>query len=104
MKSRNKFTKLLSGISTAVVILSFARPAIAVDDGARAYWKLRDGTNVVSFQYLNLGMQASGTQQFDPTQYIYLIFRLLTYLRCNINNLYFVTGNLLQCFPLNAYC
>ena len=54
MKSRNKLTGLLAGISVAAVFLSFGGPAIAVDDGARAYWKLRDGTDVVSFQYLNL--------------------------------------------------
>ena len=71
MKSRNKLTGLLAGISAAAVSLSFGRPAIAVDDGARAYWKLRDGTDVVSFQYLNLDMQTSDTQQFDPSQYIY---------------------------------
>jgi hypothetical protein len=35
------------------------------------YWKGRDGTTVVSFQYLNLNMQASGAQQFDPAHFIY---------------------------------
>jgi hypothetical protein len=71
MKSRNKLTGQLGGISVAVIIMSFGSPAIAVDDGARTYWKQRDGTDVVSFQYLNLNMQASDTQQFDPGQYIY---------------------------------
>jgi Putative MetA-pathway of phenol degradation len=71
MKSRNKLTRLLTGISTTVVILSLTTPAMAVDDGARAYWKLRDGTNVTSFQYLNLSMQAGDSQQFDPSQYLY---------------------------------
>ena len=71
MKSRNKLAGLLAGISVAAVFLSFGGPAIAVDDGARAYWKLRDGTDVVSFQYLNLDMQASDAQQFDPSQFIY---------------------------------
>ena len=71
MKSRNKLTRLLTGISTTVVILSLTTPAMAVDDGARAYWKLRDGTNVASVQYLNLSMQASGAQQFDPSHYLY---------------------------------
>jgi hypothetical protein len=36
-----------------------------------AYWKGRDGTNVFSFQYLNLNAQASGAQQFDPAHFIY---------------------------------
>ena len=71
MKSRNKLTGLLAGISTSVIILTFSVSALAIDDGARAYWKQRDGTDVVSFQYLNLNMQASDSQQFDPSQYIY---------------------------------
>ena len=69
MKSRNKITAQLGVISIAVMSLS--NPAIAVDDGARTYWKQRDGTDIVSFQYLNLNMQAIDSQQFDPGQYIY---------------------------------
>jgi hypothetical protein len=64
-------TRLLALLTTIVIILSFTGPAFAIDDGARAYWKGRDGTNVVSFQYLNLNMQASDTQQFDPGHFIY---------------------------------
>ncbi len=71
MKLRNKLTSQLGGISVAVIIMSFGSPAIAVDDGARTYWKQRDGTDVVSFQYLNLNMQATDSQQFDPAQFIY---------------------------------
>ena len=71
MKLRNKLTGQLGRISAAIIIMSFGSPAIAVDDGARTYWKQRDGTDVVSFQYLNLNMQASDSQQFDPGQYIY---------------------------------
>ena len=71
MKLRNKLTAQLGGISVAVIIMSFGSPAIAVDDGARTYWKQRDGTDVVSFQYLNLNMQATDSQQFDPAQFIY---------------------------------
>jgi hypothetical protein len=71
MKSRNKFPGLLAGIAAAAIILSFGRPALAIDDGPRAYWKGRDGTNVFSFQYLNLNAQASDTQQFDPAHFIY---------------------------------
>ncbi len=71
MKSRNRHTRLWVFIATLAINLSFSGPALAVDDGARAYWKGRDGTNVVSFQYLNLNMQASDTQQFDPSQFIY---------------------------------
>jgi len=53
------------------ILLSYSGTALAVDDGARTYWKQRDGTNVVSFQYLNLNMQATDSQQFDPGQFIY---------------------------------
>jgi hypothetical protein len=71
MKTENIQTGLLALFVTIAIISSFAGPAFAIDDGARAYWKGRDGTNVVSFQYLNLNMQASDTQQFDPGQFIY---------------------------------
>jgi len=71
MKSGIRLTRLWTFFATLAIILSFSGPALAVDDGARAYWKGRDGTNVVSFQYLNLNMQASGTQQFDPAHFIY---------------------------------
>jgi hypothetical protein len=71
MKSGNRHTRLWAFLATLAIISSFTGPAFAVDDGARAYWKGRDGTNVVSFQYLNLNMQASDTQQFDPSQFIY---------------------------------
>ena len=71
MKSGNRHTRLWALLATLAIILSFNGPALAVDDGARAYWKGRDGTNVISFQYLNLNMQASDAQQFDPGQYIY---------------------------------
>ena len=71
MKSGNRHTRLWAFLATLAIILLFSGSALAVDDGARAYWKGRDGTNVLSFQYLNLNMQASGTQQFDPAQFIY---------------------------------
>lgn len=60
----------LAGIALAALSLFFANPAIAVDDGARAYWKARDGGHVVSTQYLFLDMQASGAQMFDPSHFI----------------------------------
>ncbi len=71
MKSGNRHTRLWAFLATLAIILLFSGPALAVDDGARAYWKGRDGTNVLSFQYLNLNMQASGAQQFDPAHFIY---------------------------------
>ena len=71
MKSRTKHTRLPAILTAMAITLAFSGTAHAVDDGARAYWKGRDGTNVVSFQYLNLNMQASDAKQFAPNQYIY---------------------------------
>jgi len=71
MKPKNRHTRLSAILTTMAIILSFSGKALSVDDGARAYWKARDGTNVISVQYLNLDMQASDTQQFDPAHFIY---------------------------------
>jgi hypothetical protein len=71
MKTGNRYTRLWAFLVPLAIILSFFGTAFAVDDGARAYWKGREGTQAISFQYLNLNMQASDTQQFDPTQFIY---------------------------------
>jgi hypothetical protein len=71
MKTGNKYTRLLAVFATVAIILSFSGPALAIDDGARAYWKGRDGTWAVSFQYLRLDIDGSDAQQFDPGQYIY---------------------------------
>ncbi len=71
MKTGNRHARLPAFFVTLAIFLLFNRPALAVDDGARAYWKGRDGTNGVSFQYLRLDLQASDTQQFAPGQYIY---------------------------------
>ena len=72
MKSRNRHTCLLAILtSIAIIILSFSETVLAIDDGARAYWKTREGSTVLSFQYLSLNLQASGAQQFDPGQFIY---------------------------------
>ncbi len=59
------------GIALAVIFSSFGSPANAIDDGARAYWKARDGTHVVSTQYLFLDMVATDTQTFDPAHFIF---------------------------------
>jgi hypothetical protein len=71
MKTGNRYTRLWAFLVPFAITLSFFGTAFAVDDGARAYWKGRDGTQVVSFQYLDLNMQASDTQQFAPGQFIY---------------------------------
>ena len=71
IKKIKAYTHLLAFLAAVATILSFSEPVLAIDDGARAYWKGRDGTQVVSFQYLNWDIQASGSQQFDPAQYVY---------------------------------
>ena len=71
MRSINRHILIPAVFATMAVFLSFSGKILAVDDGARAYWKGRDGTTVVSFQYLNLNMQASDAKQFAPNQYIY---------------------------------
>jgi len=70
MNTKIRHARLLVFI-TNLAILSFSAPVFSVDDGARAYWKTREGSTVLSFQYLNLNLQASGAQQFAPGEYIY---------------------------------
>ena len=71
MKTEKRRIRLPALLATLVMILLFGGQAFAVDDGARAYWKGREGTQGVSFQYLSLDLQASDSQQFAPGQYIY---------------------------------
>ncbi len=71
MKTGNRHARLPVFLATLLIILLFSGQAIAVDDGARAYWKGREGTQGVSFQNLRLDLQASGSQQFAPGQFIY---------------------------------
>ena len=70
MNTKMRHARLLVFI-TNLAILSFSAPVFSVDDGARAYWKTREGSTVISFQYLNLNLQASGALQFAPGEYIY---------------------------------
>ena len=71
MNTINGHNRLLAFLAALAIILSFGGPALALDDGARAYWNGKDGTEVVGFQYLNLNMDASAAVQFAPGQYIY---------------------------------
>jgi len=70
MRLVNKQTKMRLFCAISAMFLS-SEIVFAVDDGARAYWKGREGSTVISFQYLNLDMQATESQQFDPGGYIY---------------------------------
>jgi hypothetical protein len=50
---------------------SLGTPALAVDDGARAYWNGKDGMEGVSFQFLRGDIDATASQQYDPAQHVY---------------------------------
>jgi len=70
MNPRQTFMDVLARMTLAAIFVSLSSPAVAVDDGARAYWKARDGAHVVSAQYLFLDMQASDSEMFDPSHFI----------------------------------
>ena len=71
MKKVNAPTRFLALVAFPLAVSLICGPAIAQDDGARAYWKGRAGTNVMSFQYLDMNLQASDALQFDPAHFIY---------------------------------
>jgi hypothetical protein len=71
MKKPNGLTRLLALAASALALVLISGPANAQDDGARTYWKGRAGVNAMSFQYLNMNLQASDTVAFDPAHYIY---------------------------------
>ena len=70
MKRLSRYS-LFPVLLSMVIILSSSAPAFATDDGARAYWKGRDGTQLFSFSYLRWDINAAGSLQFDPAHYIY---------------------------------
>jgi len=71
MKTGNRHTGSVALLVTLAIVLMYSGSALATDDGARAYWKGRQGTQGFSFQQLSLDLQASDSQQFAPGQYIY---------------------------------
>jgi hypothetical protein len=71
MKKVNGPTRFLALVAFPVAVSLICGPASAQDDGARTYWKGRNSTNVMSFQYLDMNLQASDALQFDPSHYIY---------------------------------
>jgi hypothetical protein len=71
MKKVNKYIRVVNLLTIICIILLLSQHSFAQDDGARAYWNARAGTNVISFQYLPLNIGASGSQAFAPGQYIY---------------------------------
>ncbi len=71
MRKANGRIRLLASVLIAAIIASFGAPALATDDGARAYWKGRAGTQVFAFSYLRWDINAGESMQFDPAHYIY---------------------------------
>jgi hypothetical protein len=71
MKRPNGYRRFPVLFSTLVIILSASGPALGTDDGARAFWKARAGTQLFSFSYLRWDINAAGSQQFDPATFIY---------------------------------
>jgi len=71
MKIINRKNRSLVILTASVISLLYSGISLAVDDGARAYWKAREGANIISFQKLDLSLNATGAQQFDPGQFIY---------------------------------
>ncbi len=70
MKRPHRYS-LFGVLSSIVILLSSSGPVLASDDGARAYWKGREGTQVFAFSYLRWDINATGSQQFDPAHFIY---------------------------------
>jgi hypothetical protein len=70
MTKLNKYVCLPILLAMAMTMMSNV-DASAQDDGARAYWNGRARTHVVSFQYLPVGINASGSQAFAPGQFVY---------------------------------
>ena len=71
MKKVNCSTRFLALVAFTLAIPLISGLANAQDDGARTYWKGRAGVNAISFQYLNMNLQASDSVQFDPSHFIY---------------------------------
>jgi len=71
MKTGNRHIQLWAFLAALSITLSLATPALAIDDGARAYWKGKDGTDGVSYQFLRGDIDATTAQQFDPSQHVY---------------------------------
>ena len=70
MNLKARSTSMLIWFTTWCASMAFYGTAQAQDDGARAYWKALEGTNVVSFQYLRFNADTD-TAIYDPTHGIY---------------------------------
>jgi hypothetical protein len=71
MQRGNRYNGVWAYFAALALILMFSQTVFAVDDGPRAYWKAREGTQGFSFQYLRLDLEGTDSQQFAPGQFIY---------------------------------
>jgi len=71
MKNNYRFIEIQKLFTTIIIIFLFSCTLFAQDDGARAYWNGRAGTNVISVQYMPAHLGASNSMAFAPGQYIY---------------------------------
>jgi len=71
MLIESKSVSIIMLIAVCSITIAFCGTAQAQDDGARAYWKTLEDTNIVSFQYLRFNADTLGSQTFDPSHGIY---------------------------------
>jgi hypothetical protein len=71
MQAGNRYHGMWAYFAALALILMFSQAGFAVDDGARAYWKAREGTQGFSIQNLRLDLQGTDSQQFAPGQFMY---------------------------------
>ena len=68
---KSKSVSIILLITVCYIAMAFHSAAQAQDDGARAYWKTLEDTNMVSFQYLSFNADTTGSQVFDPSHGLY---------------------------------
>ena len=71
IKTAVQYTWLKAFFTILIINLSISEQAFTQDDGARSYWNARSGTQVFSFQYLNMSIGAASSSAFAPGQYVY---------------------------------
>jgi hypothetical protein len=71
MLLKYKSVSIIILIAVCCITMAFCGAAQAQDDGARAYWKTLEDTNIVSFQYLRFNSDTTGSQTFSPSYGLY---------------------------------
>ena len=71
MFTRSQSVATMIAVTVLCIVIVFYGTVQAADDGARAYWKTLEGTNILGFQYLKYNVDSTGSQQFDPSIGLY---------------------------------